>query len=161
MKALGFVFGSALIFVGCATKTPVKQEEAPASTKPVATKKCTGDQSLPMLGYKEDHVADACDKKFIETVLEQSDNNRTVAARTMLEYGWKALDKNPANAVKRFNQAWLLDRKNYEAYWGFGAWEMKRGNTAKAKEFLSKAVSMAPKPLPNDLKNDWEQVQNK
>jgi len=160
MKFLAFISVCLFFAVACTTKAPVQEAAAPTS-KTTTASACTGDQSLPMLGYKENHVADACDKKFIETVLLQSDNDRTLAAKTMREYGWKALEKNSASAVKRFNQAWLLDRKNFETIWGFGVWELKRGNTAKAKEFLGKAIAMAPKPVPTALQETWDQVQKR
>lgn len=53
-----------------------------------------------------------CDKLF---------KNRKEAAEKHVEMAWGYFyNNNPDNSMKRFNQAWLLDKDNAEIYWGFG-----------------------------------------
>jgi tetratricopeptide (TPR) repeat protein len=54
----------------------------------------------------------ACDKQF---------NTRKEASAYYSSRGWDYFYKNDMEtAMKRFNQAWLLDSLNYQSYWGFG-----------------------------------------
>ncbi len=47
--------------------------------------------------------------------------------------GWKYLDRgDTSTAMKRFNQAWMFDRKNPQAYWGFGIVMGRRAKEAEA-----------------------------
>lgn len=76
---------------------------------------------LPMYGKKvkcaeqlqidKDFLQD-CDKQF---------KSRKEASVFFSDKGWQYFYKNDFDtAMKRFNQAWLLDNQNYFAYWGFG-----------------------------------------
>lgn len=48
--------------------------------------------------------------------------DRPGAAKALSERGWQFLRLgNPANAMRRFNQAWMLDPKNVSALWGMAA----------------------------------------
>ncbi len=73
---------------------------------------------------------------------------------------WKFLQKGDLDTtIKRFNQAWLLDGKNHEAYWGFGIICGKRAikgenpeeNFKKSIEYLNKSIGMALHPSVNLL----------
>jgi hypothetical protein len=60
---------------------------------------------LPMYGGQYDPQA------------ERSEDNSKGAARL----GWRYYYQGDLDtAIKRFNQAWMFDRRNPEAYWGFG-----------------------------------------
>ena len=70
--------------------------------------------------------------------------------------GWKYFYKGDLDtAIKRFNQAWLFDEKNYQAYWGFGiicgkravAEEDSEHNIKDSIKHLKKAISLTtPNP---------------
>ena len=45
------------------------------------------------------------------------------------------------NAMRRFNQAWLLDPDNPEVYWGFGVIRHDQGKNCEAMGFFEKAAS--------------------
>ncbi|WP_295666933.1 tetratricopeptide repeat protein [uncultured Mucilaginibacter sp.] len=63
----------------------------------------------------------ADDRTFIETVLKQDTTPRK-GSEHLVRLGFNYLAKGDMEtAMKRFNQAWLLDPKNENAYWGFGA----------------------------------------
>ena len=46
-----------------------------------------------------------------------------------------------ANAMRRFNQAWLLDPNNPAAYWGFGTVRLEQGKKCEAMHLLDWALS--------------------
>jgi tetratricopeptide (TPR) repeat protein len=67
------------------------------------------------------------------------------------DLGWKYFYQGDLDtAIKRFNQAWLLDEKNYEAYWGFGiicgkravSGESPKQNIEDSIKYLEKAISL-------------------
>ena len=61
------------------------------------------------------------DKKFIDIVLKEDITHRK-GSEHMVQLGFKYLYSGDLKtAMRRFNQAWLLDPKNENAYWGFGA----------------------------------------
>ena len=49
-----------------------------------------------------------------------------------------------ANAMRRFNQAWLLDPKNPEVYAGFGSVLHDQGKNCEAMQMMEKAVELNP-----------------
>jgi tetratricopeptide (TPR) repeat protein len=80
-----------------------------------------GINRLPMYGHvrkcKEQLDADhefllMCGKQF---------KTRTEAAQYMMDRGWTYFyEKKFDDAMKRFNQAWLLDSLDADVYWGYG-----------------------------------------
>ena len=61
------------------------------------------------------------DKTFIDVVLKQDTTHRK-GSEHLVKLGFSYLSKGDMEtAMKRFNQAWLLDPKNENAYWGYGA----------------------------------------
>ena len=107
-----------------------------------STQDCLGDNSLPMYGYDSFYKENSCDKKFIKSTLEVIGMNRVKAAKEISKKAWDLLliEKDPSQAINRFNQAWLLDRNSFEVFWGFAVWEAERNNLQKAEEFFDKAV---------------------
>jgi tetratricopeptide (TPR) repeat protein len=60
------------------------------------------------------------DKQFIELCIKQ-DGNAQEASKHLVRLGFSYLYKaDLKTAMKRFNQAWLLNNHNVECYWGFG-----------------------------------------
>ncbi len=47
-------------------------------------------------------------------------------------------------AMRRFNQAWLIDPENPEAYWGFASVLQDRGKNCDAKGMMEKALTLNP-----------------
>jgi len=61
------------------------------------------------------------DQKFIQTVLKEDVTNRK-GSEHLVQLGFTYLYRGDLEtAMRRFNQAWLLDPKNENAYWGFAA----------------------------------------
>lgn len=67
------------------------------------------------------------------------------------ELGWKYFyNEDHATAIKRFNQAWMLDRNNFQAYWGFGlimgarsTQENTKNNLEESIKFLEQALDLS------------------
>ena len=61
------------------------------------------------------------DQKFIKTVLKEDVTNRK-GSEHLVQLGFTYLYRGDLEtAMRRFNQAWLVDPKNENAYWGFAA----------------------------------------
>ena len=72
---------------------------------------------------------------------------RQAASMTFAAQGWTAMKtKQLDSAMLRFNQAWLLNPKNYRAFWGFGAVLSQQGRLADAIEQLETARELIDEP---------------
>lgn len=71
--------------------------------------------------------------------VEPSQENSKSAA----ELGWKYLYRGDlSTAMKRFNQAWMFDRKNPDAFWGFGIVMGRRAEKEDTEENLTESISL-------------------
>lgn len=62
----------------------------------------------------------AADKAFVEEVGRIHNGDLKKGATYSVRQGWDAFGKSNYDiAIRRFNQAWLLDPENGEIYWGF------------------------------------------
>ncbi len=70
----------------------------------------------------------------------------TKSSNHAMERGWKAFNSSDtATAIRQFNQAWLLDRRNGAVYWGFGVVLYKRdGDLKGALKMFGRARRMQP-----------------
>lgn len=77
-----------------------------------------------------------------------------------IENGWYYLEAgDPHTAMKRFNQAWLLDSSRFEVYWSFGAAEYVLGNTESAKKYYKKAIKLCEDAeIREYLEQDYSQL---
>ena len=72
---------------------------------------------------------------------------RQAASVAFAAQGWSALrTKQLDQAMLSFNQAWLLNGKNYGAFWGFGAVLSERGRLVEAIEHLETARELIDEP---------------
>jgi tetratricopeptide (TPR) repeat protein len=73
--------------------------------------------------------------------------SRTAGSNTLAAQGWTAVRAKQSDvAMQRFNQAWLLNPKNYRVFWGFGAVMSERGKLAEALEHLETARQLIDDP---------------
>ena len=100
---------------------------------------------LPMYGdVKKCEQQIKLDNDFI-VESEKQFKNRKKAAEFYVSNAWEYFYKNDNdNALKRFNQAWLLDNKNSEVYWGFGNIMGKKNDFEKSVKYLQKSIQMEP-----------------
>ncbi len=85
------------------------------------------------------------DDDFIKLSLQQ-DGTREKASEHMVELGFSYLyKKDLRTAMYRFNQAWLLNPKNENAYWGFGAIYFTFNDFDNAMTQYTKGLKINPK----------------
>lgn len=79
-----------------------------------------GINKMPMYGKAKKCAAQLeSDRKFLQFCDKQFPNRKEASAYHAGR-GWDYVNKNVTDtAMMRFNQAWLLDSLNAEAYWGF------------------------------------------
>lgn len=78
-----------------------------------------------------------CDKQF---------KNRKEAAEKYVEKAWGYFyNSDPETSMKRFNQAWLLDKNNAEVYWGFGNLIGMKQDFKQSTLLLEKSIKLNPK----------------
>jgi tetratricopeptide (TPR) repeat protein len=106
-------------------------------------------EKLPM--YGQPRVARPENlKKIDEDLIRDATfrfGNRQAASRALAEQGWTSVRRGMLDvAMRRFNEAWLLNPKNYQAFWGFGAVLSEQGKLAEAIEQLETARELIDDP---------------
>ena len=82
----------------------------------------------------------ASDAKFFAAMDDLYKHNRKKAARDISLLGWQSLrEGNKPDAMRRFNQAWLLDTSNGSALWGMGAIEAGIGEFDESLKLFAEA----------------------
>lgn len=100
---------------------------------------------LPMYGSPEAVKTEAqkkADEDFIKTVVAElgSREKASLAYRVWgLQYEVKG---DAANAMRRYNQSWLLNPNSFQPYWGFGDLLLAQGKAAEAATHYEKALSL-------------------
>jgi len=86
----------------------------------------------------------AGDEKFISDVTTQF-GSREKASALWVNQGYKFYKQDQLGmAMRRFNQAWLLNPKNPEVYAGFGGVLHDQGKNCDAMEMMEKALTLNP-----------------
>ena len=106
-------------------------------------------EKLPMYGQPEiarpEHLKKT-DEAFIRDATFKF-GSRGAASRALSEQGWANVRKGMLDvAMRRFNEAWLLNPKNYQAFWGFGAVLSEQGELTAALEQLETARELVDDP---------------
>ena len=84
------------------------------------------------------------DNKLIETVTKNQ--TREDASREASGLGWEYFyDNDLKTAMKRFNQAWLLDSDNPHVYWGFGVLIATQARKEWAVSKIDQSIEMLEK----------------
>lgn len=104
---------------------------------------------LPMFGQpkipRPENLKQA-DEAFIRDATLRY-GSRLAASNTLANQGWTAVRAKQSDlAMQRFNQAWLLNPKNFSAFWGFGALLSERGKLTEAIEQLEAARDLTEDP---------------
>ncbi|WP_299336351.1 tetratricopeptide repeat protein [uncultured Psychroserpens sp.] len=86
------------------------------------------------------------DATFKEKILEFYKNDTIAASKKMSDLGFKYLyDKGDlVSAMRRFNQAYILNSKNDQAYYGFGSVYFNLGAMNEAREQYDKGLKLNP-----------------
>jgi len=76
------------------------------------------------------------------------------ASRTAAELGWEFYRKGDLDtAMKRFNQAWMFNRRNAEAYWGFGLIMARRADETRPEHHLKESIRLLETAVARARKN--------
>ncbi|MGB0390989.1 MAG: tetratricopeptide repeat protein [Salibacteraceae bacterium] len=91
---------------------------------------------LPMYGPgKKTEKHHAMDAKFVESVLIKY-GTKQKACEAHINFAWRYLYNNdPKTAMKRFNQAWILNPKFADSFYGFSALALLEGNDSDFEKF--------------------------
>lgn len=124
---LPFVFLGVLMLGGCATTTSSNR----------------GIDQFPMYGGMDRQSVPelkAADDEFISGVAKAS-GSRENGSDAFVEQGIRYyLQDNYSMAMKRFNQAWLLNPRNPDVFWGFSMVYHDDGKNCEAKDMIDRAV---------------------
>lgn len=98
---------------------------------------------LPMYGeVKKCEQQIELDNKFI-LESEKQFKNRKKASEYYVSKAWEYFYKDENDtSMKRFNQAWLLDKTNPQIYWGFGNLLGKQKEFEKSIKYLKKSIEI-------------------
>ena len=96
-------------------------------------------------GVQKNEVQLAADKEFMADVDKQFGGDRIKGSEEIANRGWQLVRQgNPRDAMRRFNQAWLLDEKNGIALWGMAVLQLNGGNIASSLALYSEAADLLP-----------------
>lgn len=101
---------------------------------------------LPMYGdVKKCALQLKLDEEFI-LESEKQFGDRREASVFYVDKGWDYFNRDDFDtAMKRFNQAWLLDPNHPQIYWGFGNILGKKGAFEQSVNFLEQSIAIEPK----------------
>jgi len=100
---------------------------------------------LPMYGGRDKTASQRqADETYIQE-MTRGGRSREDAANEAAQVAWNVYYRgDKSTAIKRFNQAWLLDPDNRLALWGFAATCMDRGQIEHAVRFYRMALENGP-----------------
>lgn len=104
-----------------------------------------GINTLPMYGgVDRTESQKQVDDEFVKNVIEAT-GSREKTVEHIVQRAWELYYKDDLDtAMKRFNQVWLLDPNNADAYFGFGIISGKKSQTDDAIKYLQKALELKP-----------------
>ena len=121
------------LLCGCATSLPTQQ------SVPI--------DQLPMYGGMDRSAIPelkAADEKLIaDTTMHYGSREKAGAAFVNNGFSYYQNDDH-ANAMRRFNQAWLLDQNNPQVYWGFSSVLHDQEKYCEAMKMIDRALSLNP-----------------
>lgn len=126
------IFLACALLVGCVEPFPFQQG--------------TQIDEVPMYGGMDRSKVPelkAADEKLIEDTSRHY-GNREKAAVAFIDQGFRFYRQdNMGMAMRRFNQAWLLDPNNPEIYWGFGSVLHDQAKMCDAMKYYDQALSFS------------------
>lgn len=116
---------------------------------PIARAQADATDLLPMFGQPKIVRPDDLKKKDEAFVRDATlrYGSRQTGSNTLAAQGWAAVRSRQGDlAMRRFNEAWLLNPKNYSVFWGFGAVLSENGKLPEALEQLETARELIEDP---------------
>ena len=97
--------------------------------------------TMPLFGEMSKTMDQIEEEIQFLNVCDQNFNSREEASKFFADRAWDYLnDGEQDTACYRFNLAWLLNKKNAEAYWGLGVICYQKGELTTAERMLRKGV---------------------
>lgn len=100
---------------------------------------------LPMYGYPEVEKPEnlkKADEDFINSAIAEH-GSREKATKAYAFFGVMFESKGDTeNAMRRYNQTWLLNPNSFQPYWGFGSLLLAQGKAAEAATHYEKALTL-------------------
>ena len=114
-----------ICFYGCSKATPVNE--------------------MPMYGNRPPTPEEQkAHDRFIKDVISET-GSREEAAKQGVEYAWSCIGRGDLKmAMRRFNQAWLLDPGNADVYYGFGTILKRQNKYDEAIKMFDKVIEIKP-----------------
>jgi tetratricopeptide (TPR) repeat protein len=110
------------------------------------------DDQLPMYGDFDrtlDPGLATADRLFVAVIVARYGGRRE-GSRAIAADAWRLFRGNDAaNAMRLFNEAWIVDPHYYDVYWGFGAILLAQGQVEDAIVMLERANGLADVPAGN------------
>ncbi len=104
-------------------------------------------EETPMYGYDRRPMPAnerAIHDEFIQYMVREA-GSREAAAKRALQLAWQYYNSGDyRTAMKRFNQAWLLDPNNAEIFLGFGLLMSDRQQNDQAARFYRRSLELDP-----------------
>ncbi len=99
---------------------------------------------LPKYGlFPKSEAQKKADAQFLATIDDHYKGNRKKAADDVSVRGWQLLRQGDiSNAMRRFNQAWLIDSSNGTALWGMAVIQAGSGKLENALMLFSEAEAL-------------------
>ena len=96
---------------------------------------------LPKYGSElKNEAQKLSDEKFILSIDDLYKGNRKQASEEISVRGWQFIRQgNVTEAIRRFNQAWLLDSTNGSALWGMAAIQANTGMAVESLKLFEEA----------------------
>ena len=115
---------------------------------------------LPMYGgFEKTAWQQEADEKFLARMRRQYDGDLELAAERFAQMGWNFYYQGDRpKAIRRFNQAWLLNADNQHALWGFAVISRDRGKFRDALRYYE--VALEQEPAPEKLRQEYEQLRS-
>jgi len=133
-----FILVAVVAITGCMSSESVKSR---LNLKADNSYKSENINLLPKYGlHPKTPAQKRADDKFLKTMDDSFNGDREKAAEAGASIGWKYLRKGePKTAIRRFNQAWMLDQSNGSAIWGMAAYMGSKGKYVQSFELFEEA----------------------
>jgi len=117
-----------------------------------AGRKMKATNEMPMYGgVPRTSEEQKSDQEFVDNMLSVTSRKKHVAYQQMIEKGWEHFfQKEYGKAMRRFNQAWLIDPEHPAAFFGFGSIMLQTGDR---KGFIKWTLISAEKGFANAQNN--------
>jgi tetratricopeptide (TPR) repeat protein len=100
------------------------------------------DEFLPLVQWEESQPEVQANRQFIDNMVELAGSPQA-AARQLMDNAWEYVRKrNTVRALRRFNQAYLLNPASAEAHWGLGTVASQLGRPQAALRLLMLAQAL-------------------